>query len=113
MVMKTINDKIVNILNCDQLIKNIAKNEYGISQPVSSILSTNSNIDNDNIDDFLNPRLKNLIPDNTNLIMLGDASNEIINAINNRKKIGILSDYDVDGVTSGAILKTFLNYSQI
>lgn len=113
MVMKTINDKIVNILNCDQLIKNIAKNEYGISQPVSSILSTNSNIDNDNIDDFLNPRLKNLIPDNTNLIMLGDASNEIINTINNRKKIGILSDYDVDGVTSGAILKTFLNWLNI
>ena len=47
------------------------------------------------------------IPDLTQLLDLGKTSKRIISAIENKEKIGIFGDYDVDGTTSCALLFHF------
>lgn len=56
--------------------------------------------------------LKN-IPDITQLLDLEKASNRIILAIENKEKIGIFGDYDVDGTTSCALLFHFFKFLNI
>ena len=67
-----------------------------ISTRVSSITSA---------EQFLNPKIKSLLPDPFHLLDMQKAVDRIIEAINNNEKIGIFADYDVDGATSAALLK--------
>jgi single-stranded-DNA-specific exonuclease len=54
---------------------------------------------------YLNPKLKNLLPDPFSLKDMRQAVDTIIGAIDNKSKIVIFGDYDVDGATSSAVLK--------
>jgi len=67
------------------------------------------NIHSDQIDEFLNPEIMNSLPDPYELKDMLKSVNRIIEAINNKQKIGIIADYDVDGSTSAAIICRFLN----
>jgi single-stranded-DNA-specific exonuclease len=55
------------------------------------------------LDKILNPSLKNLVSPAL-LIDSDKAVKRIVQAIKNRETIGLLTDYDVDGITSHAIL---------
>ena len=73
---------------------------------MSSIL-INRRIKEEEIEVFLNPTRQNfhnpfLMPD------MEKAVERIITAINNKEKIIIYGDYDVDGITSITVLKSFL-----
>jgi len=62
----------------------------------------------DEIESFLEPKIKTSLPDP---FLLGDMKkgvDHIVDAIKNKKKITIFADYDVDGASSAAILKRFL-----
>jgi single-stranded-DNA-specific exonuclease len=54
---------------------------------------------------YLDPKLKNLLPDPFSLKDMRLAVNTLIRAIDNKSKIVIFGDYDVDGATSSAVLK--------
>ncbi len=60
------------------------------------------------IESFISPYLKNNMKDPTILKDLDKASNHIIDAIKNKKKIAIFGDYDVDGATSSALIINYL-----
>lgn len=90
-------------------IKNVEKieNEYGISNLLAKILVNRNLIKKEDIDLFLKPTRHDfhnpyLMPD------MELAVNRIIEAINNNEKILIYGDYDVDGITSITVLKSFL-----
>ena len=79
--------------------------KYNLNRLLSSII-VNRNIKED-IDVFLNPTRSNfydpfLMPD------MEIAVDRIIKAINNKEKMIIYGDYDVDGITSITVLKSFL-----
>ncbi len=56
---------------------------------------------------FLNPKIRDLLPDVFHLKDMKKASERIIEAINKKESICVLGDYDVDGATSSALLKRF------
>ena len=63
----------------------------------------------DEVDNFLDPKLKNIFPDPYILKNMDRGVNIAFSAIKNKKKISVFGDYDVDGATSSALLKRFFN----
>lgn len=56
---------------------------------------------------FLDPKLRDLMPDPSHLLDMDRAVERIVAAINAGEKIGVFADYDVDGASSGALLAKF------
>lgn len=57
---------------------------------------------------FLNPTLRDLIPDPSVFAGMDDAAARVAVAVEGGEKIAIFGDYDVDGATSSALLLRFL-----
>lgn len=81
------------------------KNKYNVSELVATVIS-NKKLQS-SIDVFLNPTRKDfydpfLMPD------MEVAVNRIIKAIEEKEKVIIYGDYDVDGITSITVLKKYL-----
>ncbi|MCZ6901467.1 MAG: single-stranded-DNA-specific exonuclease RecJ [Rickettsia endosymbiont of Ixodes persulcatus] len=57
------------------------------------------------VENFLIPKIKNLLPDPFHLLDMAKAVDRTVKAILNNQKICIFADYDVDGATSAALLK--------
>lgn len=86
-------------------VKSVAE-ENNISELLARILLNRSFEDKDSIDVFLHPKIDNLYDP----FLMNDmqiAVDTIIEACNNNEKITIYGDYDVDGITSVAVLKMF------
>ena len=86
--------------------------DYSLSEIVSKLISIRKNNIND-IYLFLNPTIKNLLPDPLSLKDMENAVNRTYVAIKKKQNIGIFGDYDVDGATSTALLtRYFLSINQ-
>ncbi len=59
---------------------------------------------------FLDPTIKDLLPDPASLTDMERAAQRIATAIRNRERVAIFGDYDVDGASSSALLKRFLDF---
>ncbi len=57
---------------------------------------------------FLEPRLKDELPDPSHLIDMDKAVARIVDALERSETIAVFGDYDVDGATSAALLRRFL-----
>lgn len=62
----------------------------------------------DDVEHFLNPTLRGLMPQPSALRDLEKGAQRLAQAIIAKEPIGIISDYDVDGVSSAALLKRYL-----
>lgn len=87
-------------------VKEISE-EYNVSSLLAKILVNKNIVEKEEIDLFLNPTRHDfhnpfLMPD------MEIAVDRIIKAIENKEKILIYGDYDVDGITSITVLKKFL-----
>lgn len=54
---------------------------------------------------YLNPRLRDALPDPSHLLDMDQAVLRVASALDSGEQIAILADYDVDGATSGALLR--------
>lgn len=88
---------------------NYISNKYNLSN-ILSILLSQRNIHPSEIENFLSPKIKNYFPDPFHLLDMNKAVKRVIEAIIEKEKIFIFADYDVDGATSSALLKTVLSY---
>ncbi|WP_233417241.1 DHH family phosphoesterase [Halovulum marinum] len=79
----------------------------GMSRVNARILASRG-ITPETLEDFLNPQLRNLMPDPNTFIDMDKAVTRIAQAIRDGQRIGIWSDYDADGATSAAVLGRFL-----
>ncbi|MDQ2704150.1 MAG: single-stranded-DNA-specific exonuclease RecJ [Pseudomonadota bacterium] len=59
---------------------------------------------------FLDPTIRDLLPDPATLTDMERAAERIARAIRGREKVAIFGDYDVDGAASSALLKRFLDF---
>ncbi len=59
-------------------------------------------------DGFLEPRLKDLLPDPRSLLDMEKAAARFLQAVKRRERIAIFADYDVDGGASAALLIDWL-----
>lgn len=92
---------------CDEEKVEELSNKYNISKLLATILVNRNIIKDEDIRIFLNPTRNDfhdpyLLPD------MGKAVDRIVTAIKNKEKIVIYGDYDVDGITSITVLKSFL-----
>ena len=79
---------------------------YSISEIVAKLLSIRiKNIDN--IDLFLNPKIKNLLPNPFKLKDMKIAIDRTYKSIIKKETVGIFGDYDVDGASSTALLARY------
>ncbi len=80
--------------------------KLGLSEVLSNLLSERK-ISLDEIENFLEPKIKTTLPNPFELSDMEKAVEHVISAIRSKKKITIFADYDVDGATSAATLKRF------
>tara|TARA_B100000029_G_scaffold7776_1_gene8202 strand:- start:2979 stop:4727 length:1749 start_codon:yes stop_codon:yes gene_type:complete len=93
--------KKYNNSDVQQLIEN-----YSLSEIVAKLLSIRkTSIDNINL--FLKPTIKNLMPNPFIIKDMNVAVERTYKAIVNKDIIGIFGDYDVDGATSTALLNRY------
>lgn len=79
---------------------------FEISEILARLLVARK-VEINNVDHFLNPTIRQSLPDPFHLLDMERAAEIIVEAIINKKKIVIFGDYDVDGATSSALLKRF------
>ncbi len=82
---------------------------HGVSELLARILA-GRNVEVDEVETFLDPTVKRLMPDPDTLTDMPKAAARIADAIERREQIAIFGDYDVDGATSAAVLAKFLRY---
>ncbi len=79
---------------------------FGLPEIVGSLLVARG-VSFDDVNEFLNPSIKNQLPDPDNLKDMDKAATRIADAIMDGEKVAVFGDYDVDGATSSALLKKF------
>jgi len=80
--------------------------QFSISYILSKLLALRK-IKPEKVESFLNPKIKNIIPNPNILKDMDIAVSYILNIILENKTIGIFGDYDVDGASATALLINF------
>lgn len=89
----------------DRLAASISQ-RLGLPELLGRVLATRS-IELDAVEAFLNPTLRDSLPDPFHLKDMDKAADRLALAIASGETIGIFGDYDVDGATSSALLSRF------
>jgi len=82
---------------------------HGIDELLARILA-GRNVEIDEVDSFLDPTIKRLMPDPHTLTDMAAASTRMADAIVTGESIAIFGDYDVDGATASALLCRYLRH---
>ena len=90
-----------------QNLKELFMQRFDLSEAMSELL-VNRDFKLDDLSDFFDPKIKNLMPDPSILIDMDKSVERILKAIINNEIIGIFGDYDVDGACSSAIISSYL-----
>jgi single-stranded-DNA-specific exonuclease len=104
----SVSGKKWKLKNYNQEDVSFLKNNFHLDEITSKLLSIRK-IKKEDIKSFLNPSIKNFLPNPENLIDMDKATERTIITINKKDKIGIFGDYDVDGATSTALLGKFFS----
>lgn len=78
-----------------------------LGRPLCQVLASRG-VPAGDVDQFLAPRLRDLLPDPRSLKDMEVAAGRFLSAINLRERIAIFADYDVDGGASAALLIRWL-----
>jgi len=81
--------------------------DAGLALPLARILARQG-VDAQAAPGFLEPRLRDLLPDPRALRDIGTAAARLLRALDSRERIAIFADYDVDGGASAALLLDWL-----
>ncbi len=102
----SVNGKTWILKSYNQENSTYIKENFLLDEITSKLLSIR-NIKKEDINSFLNPSIKNLLPNPNNLLDMEKSTSRTFDAILNNEKIGIFGDYDVDGATSTALLGNY------
>ena len=98
--------KTWSLKKIDNELINKIEQRYDVSKIMAKLLCARE-IDFDNIDEYLNGTLDNLL-DPYGLKDMEKLVDRVDRAIENNEKICIYGDYDVDGITSITVMHQFL-----
>ena len=82
--------------------------DHSLNEIQSRLLAIR-NIKSEEVKDFLNPTLKNLMPDPNIISDMKKAVERVYQAIMDKKTIGVFGDYDVDGASATALLTKYFS----
>ena len=91
----------------DERLARALSQRFALPDLVGRILATRG-IGLEAAEDFLNPRLRALLPDPSCLKDMDRAAERIVEAILRAEPVAVFADYDVDGAASAALLHRFL-----
>ena len=101
---------ILKEFNLDEI--DYIKDNFSLDEIIAKLLVIKK-IKRNEIKNYLEPKIKNILP-NPNVIQdIEKASKRLIEGIKNKEKIGIFGDYDVDGACSTALLANFFSLINI
>ncbi|WP_192257204.1 single-stranded-DNA-specific exonuclease RecJ [Mesorhizobium caraganae] len=80
---------------------------HGVPDIVARVLAGRG-VTADHAERFLDPTIRDLLPDPASLTDMDKAAARIAEAVMAKEKVAIFGDYDVDGAASSALLKRFL-----
>ena len=83
---------------------------HGLPELLARIVAGRG-IEAEDVDAYLDPTVKRLMPDPSTLTAMDAAAARIADAVVRRDAIAIFGDYDVDGATSSAVLALFLRHA--
>ena len=107
MIKNSVSDRNWIFCEFDENKVKKATQELGVSEVLCRLLAIR-NVELDQSLDFLNPKIKNSMPNPFLLKSMDDAVKLIIKHIKKEGSICIYGDYDVDGASSTSILARFL-----
>ena len=84
------------------------KENFSLDEITCKLLSIRK-IKKEEVDSFLNPLIKNFLPNPNDLIDMDKSTKRMVEGIAKKEKIGIFGDYDVDGATSTALLGNYFS----
>ena len=87
---------------------NFFKENFSLDEITSKLLSIRQ-IKKNEISSFLNPLIKNILPNPNNLVDMKKSTVRTFEAILQKEKLGVFGDYDVDGATSTALLGNYFS----
>ena len=96
----------------DKNLAEIISKEFDIDFLTSRLLAIR-NINQDQIESFLNPKIKNFLPNPFHFKDMDLGLSVVSTHIKNKSKICIFGDYDVDGATSSGMMSKFLKQLNI
>ena len=82
---------------------------HGIPEIVARVLA-GRNVSVDGVERFLDPTIRDLLPDPATLTDMEALAERLAAAILRRERVAIFGDYDVDGACSSALLARFLRH---
>ena len=107
-VEKSLNDACWALKDADEgLVRDIAR-QNGLSFAVARLLAVRG-LSPDTVPVFLQPSFKALLPEPYLLKDMEAAAKRLAAAVTAHEKIAVFGDYDVDGETSSAVMKRYLN----
>ncbi len=106
MNFKSVTGKNWILKNYDNNIVNFYKDNFLLDEVTSRLLAVR-NINKEDVQLFLNPSIKNLLPDPYNLKDMSKGVQRTIESIEKDEKVAIFGDYDVDGASSTALLGNY------
>ena len=92
----------------DERVAMALSQRLGVSELSGRVMASRG-VSLDEAPTFLNPTLRDLLPDPNHFKGMLVAVERLTKAIQNEELIAIWGDYDVDGATSSALLRRFLN----
>ena len=84
------------------------KDNFLLDEITAKLISIR-NIKKEDVSSFLNPLIKNYLPNPNTLMDMEKSTNRMLEALQNKEKIGVFGDYDVDGATSTALLGRYFD----
>jgi single-stranded-DNA-specific exonuclease len=81
--------------------------QHGLSDALARVLAGRG-VACDDCVDFLDPKLRSLMPDPSCLVDMDAAVARLVHAVERGETVAIFGDYDVDGACSSALLSDFL-----
>lgn len=85
---------------------------HGVPDIVARVLAGRG-VTADDAERFLDPTIRDLLPDPASLTDMDKAAARIADAVLRKEKVAIFGDYDVDGASSSALMKRFLAHFEI
>lgn len=104
---KSLGGNLWKLALADERKAEVISQRYSLPYVVSRIIASRD-VPVDEVEAFINPKIQTLMPDPLSLKDMDKASSKIADAIIQKKKIAIIGDYDVDGATSSAVMRKFL-----
>ena len=106
-ISKSLNGNMWRLTPADNRQAELIAQKFNLSPLMARILVARK-VNENQVIDFLSPKLQNLMPNPFVLKDMEKAAKRIAQAIINKQKIAIIGDYDVDGATSTSVMRLFL-----